>query len=93
MSSSTEENSAKTRILVLEEYPLLRHGIADYLNAQPDMIVCGETDNIREARNKIAEYKPHLLLTALRLGTSDSLAFVRALKAECPGLLDLPGRL
>lgn len=73
----------------MEEHPLLRHGIANYLNAQPDMIVCGETDNIGEARNNIAEYKPNLLLTALRLGTSDSLAFVRALKAECPALLTL----
>jgi len=58
---------AKTRILVLEEHPLLREGIADYFNSQPDMIVCGESDNISDARNKIAERKPQLLVTALRL--------------------------
>ena len=83
------KNSAKTRILILEEHPLLRHGISDYLNSQPDMIVCGEADNIREARNKLAECKPHLLLTALRLGAGDSLEFVKALKAERPSLLIL----
>jgi hypothetical protein len=44
------------------------------------MIVCGETDNIRDARHKIHECKPQLLLTALRLGTGDSLEFVKALK-------------
>src|SRR5206468_8012936 len=33
--------------------------------------------------------KPQLLLTALRLGTGDSLEFVKALKAERPGLLIL----
>ena len=27
----------KTRILVLEEHPLLRDGMTDFLNAQPDM--------------------------------------------------------
>jgi DNA-binding NarL/FixJ family response regulator len=53
------------------------------------MIVCGQADNIRDARNKIAECKPHLLLIALRLGTGDSLEFVKALKAEKPGLLIL----
>jgi DNA-binding NarL/FixJ family response regulator len=78
-----------TRILVLEQHPLLRAGITDYFNSQPDMIVCGESDNISDARNKIAECKPQLLVTSLRLGTGDSLEFVKALKAERPGLLML----
>lgn len=73
----------------MEEHPLLRHGVSDYLNSQPDMIVCGEAGNIRDARDKIAECKPQLLLTALRLGTGDSLEFVKTLKAERPGLLIL----
>ena len=83
------KDPVKTRILILEEHPLLRHGVCDYLNSQPDMICCGETGNIRDARNKIAECKPHVLLTALRLGTGDSLEFVKALKTERPGLLIL----
>src|SRR5207249_5868122 len=56
---------------------------------QPDVIVCGEADNIRDARQKIQECKPELLLIALRLGTGDSLEFVKALKSEQPGLLIL----
>ena len=80
---------AKTRILVLEEHPLLRQGIADFFNSQLDLIVCSESDNIRDGRSKIAECKPHLLLTALRLGAGDSLEFVKTLKAEQPGLLIL----
>jgi DNA-binding NarL/FixJ family response regulator len=83
------KNPVKTRILILEEHPLLRYGISDYLNSQPDMIACGEADNIRDARNKIAECKPQLLVTSLRLGTGDSLEFVKALKAERPALLIL----
>ena len=87
--SDPGKNPAKTRILILEEHPLLRHGLSDYLNSQPDMIVCGEAENIRDARNKIAERKPHLLLTALRLGAGDSLEFVKAIKAERRSLLIL----
>ena len=81
--------AAKTRILVLEEHPLLRDGIADCFNSQPDMIVCGEAGNIRDVRDEIAKCKPQLVVTALRLGTGDSLEFVKALKAEQPGLLIL----
>lgn len=87
--SASEKHPVKTRIVVLEEHPLLRHGIAHFLNSQEDMIVCGETDNIRDARHKIQESKPHLLLIALRLGTGDSLEFLKALKSERPALLIL----
>jgi len=87
--SAPEKKPVETRILFLQEHPLLRHGVADYLNSQPDIIVCGETDNIRDARNKIHDCKPQLLLTALRLGTGDSLEFVKSLKSEYPTLLIL----
>ena len=53
------------------------------------MIVCGETDNIRDARHKIQECKPQLLLIALRLEYGDSLEFLKALKSERPALLIL----
>jgi DNA-binding NarL/FixJ family response regulator len=87
--SAPEKHPSKTRILTLEEHPLLRHGVAHFLNSQPDMIVCGETDNISDARHKIHECKPQLLLTALRLGVGDSLEFLKALKSERPALLIL----
>ncbi len=87
--SAPEKHSVKIRILILEEHPLLRHGVCDYVNSQSDMVVCGETDNIRDARHKIQECKPQVLLTALRLGTGDTLEFVKALKSEHPILFVL----
>jgi DNA-binding NarL/FixJ family response regulator len=73
----------------VDEHPLLRYGIIAFINGQPDMIACGEADCIPGARSKIPECKPQLLLTALRLGTGDSLEFVKALKVEYPSLLIL----
>ena len=87
--SPAGKRPVRTRILVLDEHPLLREGIINYLNLQPDLAVCGEADNIRHTRDKLATCKPHLLISALRLGTGDSLEFVKALKAERPALLIL----
>ena len=83
------ENPTKTRILILDEHTLLRFGLNAYLNSQPDLIVCGEADSIPDAQSKFAKCKPHLLLTAFRLGTGDTLEFVQTLKAVKPGLLIL----
>ncbi len=81
------KHAAKIRILVVDEHPLIRHGIITFIDCQPDMVVCGEADCIPSARTKLADCKPHLLVIGLRLGTGDSLEFVKALKAQYPGLL------
>jgi DNA-binding NarL/FixJ family response regulator len=80
---------AKTRILVADEHPLLRHGVVAFINRQPDMIACGEADSISTIQGKLAETRPHLLLIGLRLGAGDCLEFVKGLKAQNPGLLIL----
>ena len=78
--------TAKIRILVLDDQPLLRYGISGYLNSQPDMMVCGEAESIADVRSKIAECQPQVLVTALRLGAEDSLKLIKKLKTETPQL-------
>lgn len=77
----------KKRILVVDEFPMLRYGVITLLNAQPDIAVCGEADSIPSTLIKIAECKPHVLVIGLRLGAGDTVQFVRALKVQNPELL------
>src|SRR5207302_335901 len=85
--SAPGKGVAKARILVVDEHSLLRHGIVTYLNCQPDMIVCGEADDIPSTQSKVAECRPQLLVIGLRLGTGDSLelalrAFQKSLETQ-----------
>jgi DNA-binding NarL/FixJ family response regulator len=50
-----EKHMARTRILVVDEHPLLRHGIIAFIEGQPDMIVCGEADASPSVQNKLSE--------------------------------------
>ena len=79
----------KKRILVVDAFPMLRYGLISFLNAQANLIVCGEADSLPSALIKIAESKPHLLVIGLRLGASDCVEFIKALKVQTPGLLIL----
>jgi DNA-binding NarL/FixJ family response regulator len=76
----------KKRILVVDEFPMLRHGLIVFLDAQPDLVVCGEADSIPSALTKIAECEPHLLIIGLRLGAGDSVEFIKALKVQNPAI-------
>jgi len=84
--SDSSEPPATIRVLVLDEQPLLRYGVCAYLNSQPNMSVCGEAGSIAEARSKMAEYHPQLVVTALGLGVENSLKLIRTLKTENPTL-------
>ena len=79
----------KKRIVVVDAFPMLRYGLISFLNAQANLIVCGEADSLPSALIKIAESKPHLLVIGLRLGASDCVEFIKALKVQTPGLLIL----
>ena len=78
------KNRARTRILVVDEHPLLRHGIIAYIDDQPDMIAGGEADSVPTVQNKLAETNPRLVLIGLRLGAGDSLELVKAIRAQIP---------
>src|SRR5437762_12752772 len=41
-----QAHHAKMRILVVDEHPLFRHGVMDFINSQVDMVACGSADNI-----------------------------------------------
>jgi len=79
----------KKRILIVDAFPMLRHGVTTFLEGQENLIVCGEADSIPSALIKIAECKPHLLVIGLRLGAADCVEFIKALKVQNPGLLIL----
>jgi DNA-binding NarL/FixJ family response regulator len=81
-----EKRSAKIRILVVDEHPLLREGAINLINRQVDMVVCGNFDTIPSVQNALTGCKPDMVLLGLRLGTGDTLEFIKSLKAQYPEL-------
>jgi DNA-binding NarL/FixJ family response regulator len=76
----------KARILVADDHPIFRQGMADLLNRQKDVLCCGEATTIHEIQNAIEQQKPDLVLLDLRLGTADGLEAIKTLKAQFAGL-------
>jgi DNA-binding NarL/FixJ family response regulator len=83
------KGSAKIRILLLDERPLLREGVINLINRQVDMVVCGDAGSIPSGQIAITGCKPDLLLLDLRLGGGDALEFIKALRTQNPELLIL----
>lgn len=56
------------------------------INLEPDMEVCGEAGNAREALNEIAKRKPDLVITDISMAGMNGIEFLKHLKTRFPEL-------
>jgi DNA-binding NarL/FixJ family response regulator len=77
------------RILLVEDHPVVRRGIAQLLAEEPDMEVCGEAESVDEALNVLARDVPDVALIDLSLRDSNGLDLLKALKESYPAVVSL----
>jgi DNA-binding NarL/FixJ family response regulator len=74
----------KSRIIVVEDHPLLCNGLMQLMNTQPDLACAGMADNTCDAKRVVEQRKPDLMLLDLRLKGGDSLELIKSLRVEHP---------
>src|ERR1043166_4646787 len=78
-----------TRILIVDDHPLLRQGIAQLINTEKDMLVCGEAEDAHRALTAIGETKPDIALVDISLKGSSGIELLKNIKVHYPKLLVL----
>jgi DNA-binding NarL/FixJ family response regulator len=79
----------KKQILIVEDHPLIRFGLATLLNRHGDYQVCGEAMDHQEALVKIRELNPDLVTVDLTLKNSHGLELIKDIRVQFPALLIL----
>ncbi len=89
MKRSAKSVSAKKRILVVDDHPMTREGIVQWIRGEPDLEVCGEAETSARALEIVTRRKPDLVLTDI--GLPDKLGFelIKDIKAFRPETLIL----
>lgn len=75
-----------TRILIVDDHPVMLAGLRDLLSRESDLVVCGEAASAPEALEAIERLQPDLLILDLFLGSEDDLEFVGRLHTRWPDL-------
>ncbi len=81
-----DETSRMTRILIVDDHPLVREGLIVLISAQPDFLVCGEAAGIAEARQVVTATKPDVAIIDLTLSDGSGIDLIKELKASSKGL-------
>lgn len=76
----------RASILLVDDHAVVRFGIAQLINRQPDMTICGEEEDASKALNAITTLKPDLVIADISLKDSSGLELMRNIQAQYPGL-------
>ena len=76
----------RTRVLLVDDHAVVRFGIAQLINREADLVVCGEEEEASKALSTISALKPDLVIADISLKDSSGLELMRNLKAQCPKL-------
>ena len=77
-------DSAKIRILAVDDHPVFRQGIAGLIGDQADMTLVGEASNGREAIQQFRTQRPDVTLMDLQMPDMDGLDATIAIRNEFP---------
>jgi DNA-binding NarL/FixJ family response regulator len=71
----------KIRILIVDDHPMMREGLAQLIGQQPDMMVCGEAGEAGAALEKVRLLKPNLVLADITLPGRNGLELIKDIQA------------
>src|SRR6267143_2312171 len=78
----TPAKDNRTRVLLVDDHAVVRYGMAQLINRQPDLMVCGEEEDASRALTAIGSLKPDLVIADISLKDSSGLELMRNIKAQ-----------
>ena len=83
---NTEKSGARHRVFIVDDHPLVREGLANLINQQNDLMVCGQAEDAAQALAGIGASRAELALIDISLKTASGLELVKDLKVHHPNV-------
>lgn len=76
----------KTKVLLVDDHPILRAGLGRLINQEADMMICGEAEDGATAFDLAGTLNPDIAVIDISLKGSNGIELVKNLKARYPEL-------
>jgi DNA-binding NarL/FixJ family response regulator len=80
------KRGTKKRILIVDDHPMMRQGLAQLIDNEPDLSVCGEADAAGPALTAAGTQKPDLVIADISLPDKSGLELIKDLQSMHSGL-------
>jgi Response regulator containing a CheY-like receiver domain and an HTH DNA-binding domain len=75
------KRGTKKRILIVDDHPMMRQGLAQLIDNESDLSVCGESDTAGQALSAVSTQKPDLVIADISLPDRNGLELIKDLQA------------
>jgi len=79
--SSSPSSAKRVKVLLVDDHPFVRDGIAGLLDSQPDFEVVGQASTVQEAKKLLHALQPALVLVDLRLPDGEGVRVIEEVKS------------
>ncbi len=80
------QTDAPIRVLIVDDYKIIREGLRDLISSKPGMLVVGDAGSRREALGLAAAERPDIVVLDIDLGGESGLDLLPELRASAPGV-------
>ncbi|MHC4687874.1 MAG: response regulator transcription factor [Planctomycetota bacterium] len=84
-----QKDADKTKILIVDDHPIVRQGLAELIDHEQDLTVCGQAEGAHEALKIIKELKPDMAIVDITLKETSGMELIKDITARYPDLLVL----
>jgi DNA-binding NarL/FixJ family response regulator len=76
----------KAKVLLVDDHPLVREWLANLVNQQTDLEICGETDSARAALEIMSAANPEIAVVDISMEGGSGLELIKDIKAQYPNV-------
>ena len=76
--------SDRARVFLLDDHEIVRRGVRDLLDAEPDIVVVGEASTEDQALRRIQALDPDVAILDVRLESGDGISACREIRSRFP---------
>ena len=81
-TETTAASGSSTKILIVDDHPIVRRGLASLLNREADILICGEAGDAESALELLRLQLPDIAIVDISLPGVSGLELVKQIKAR-----------
>src|SRR4051794_39754862 len=82
-------NEGKSKVLLIDDHPIVRQGLVQLINEEPDLVVCGEASSAREAMDLAERTQPDVAVVDISLEDRSGVELIKDFRLRQPKMLCL----
>jgi DNA-binding NarL/FixJ family response regulator len=86
MTSRKKPKQTKSTVLIVDDHPMMRQGLAQLINNEPDLVACGEAESAEQALHFLSTTTPDLVLADISLPDKHGLELIKDIQVLHAGL-------